>query len=147
MMRNRFTLRRTLLAAAFLLAPVGLVAGALPASASISPGPAPGPIPGICETVPVVKTAELVKTVDGPAILVTGIKLHTNSQLRLDPEDVVFVQQPDYFPYLVNECGAGPVVKTPFKELFAVPKAPVGKFGISIHGILIDLFPHVLANA
>lgn len=143
-MRNRFTVRRALLAAAFVLAPVGIVAGAVPASASISPGPAPGPIPGICETVPEVKSAELVKTADGPAILVTGVKLHTSSKLFLEPEDIDFVKQPDYFPYLVSECGAGPVVKTPFTQLFRVPTAPVGKFGIDIQGILLDLFPHTL---
>jgi hypothetical protein len=148
MMRNRFTVRRALLLAAFLLAPVGLVAGAVPASASISPGPAPVPLPGVCTTVPEVKTAELVKTVDGPAILITGIKTHADSRLQLDAEDVVFVQQPDYWNYFVNECGGtGPVVKTPFTEVFRVPTAPVGKFGIAIHGILIDLFPHVLADA
>lgn len=144
-MRNRFTVRRALLAAAFLLAPLGLVAGAVPASASISPGPDPAPIPGTCPTVPEVKSAELVKTGNGPVILVTGTKTHADSKLRLDPEDVVFIQQPDYFPYLVDECGGtGPATKTPFTEVFAVPKAPVGKFGISIQGILVDLFPHVL---
>ena len=141
MMRNRFTVRRALLAAAFVLAPVGLVAGAVPASAS--PDPSPVPIPSICETVPLVKSAQLVETADGPAILVTGIKAHTNSKLLLEPEDIDFVKQPDYFPYLVNECGAGPEVKTPFKQLFRVPTAPVGKFGIEVHGFQIDLFPHV----
>jgi hypothetical protein len=143
MMRNRFTVRRALLAAAFLLTPLSLAVGAVPASASISPGPAPVPLPGICTTVPEVKSAELVKTVHGPAILVTGIKAHSDSELRLDAEDVVFVRQPEYWNYFVNECGGtGPVTKTPFTEVFRVPTAPVGKFGISIHGFLIDLFPH-----
>lgn len=144
MTRNRFTVRRALLAAAFALVPVGLVAGAVPASASISPGPAPAPIPDACPTVPEVKSAELVKTVDGPAILVTGVKAHADSRLRLDAEDVIFVQPPEYWNYFVNECGGtGPATKTPFTEVFRVPTAPVGKFGISIHGFLIDLFPHV----
>ena len=142
-MRNRFTVRRALLAAAFLLAPVGLVAGASPASAAI-PGPAPVPLPGVCTSVPEVKSAELVRTVDGPAILVTGIKAHTNSKLFLEPEDIDFVVQPEYFPYLVNECGTGPVTKTPFTEVFRVPTNPVGRFGIDIQGILVDLFPHHL---
>jgi hypothetical protein len=144
-MRNRFTVRRALLAAAFVLAPVGLVAGAVPASASISPGPSPIPLPGACQTVPEVKSAQLVETADGPAILVTGVKAQPNSKLFLEPEDIDFVKQPDYFPYLVNECGGiGPAVKTPFKQLFRVPTAPVGKFGIEIHGFQIDLFPHTL---
>jgi hypothetical protein len=143
MMRNRFSARRVLLSAAFLLAPLGLLASAVPASASISPGPDPAPIPGSCPTVPLVRSAELVKTVDGPAILVTGVKLHADSRLQLDPEDVVFIQQPDYWNYFVDECGGtGPATKTPFTEVFRVPRAPVGKFGISIHGFLIDLFPH-----
>ena len=93
---------------------------------------------------PEVKSAELVRTTDGPAILVTGFKAHTNSKLLLEPEDIDFVKQPDYFPYLVNECAAGPVTKTPFTEVFRVPTAPVGRFGIDIQGILVDLFPHTL---
>ena len=142
MMRNRFSVRRVLLTAAFLLAPVGLVAGAVPASASISPGPAPKPLPGVCSPVAEVKTAELVRTTSGPAIQVTGIKSHADSQLQLDAEDVVFIQQPDYWNYFVDECGGtGPAVKTPFTETFRVPTFPVGKFGIAIDGILINLFP------
>jgi hypothetical protein len=142
MMRNRFSARRLLLMAAFLLAPVGLVAGAVPASASISPGPAPTPLPGVCSPVAEVKTAELVRTTNGPVILVTGLKSHADSRLQLDAEDVVFVQQPDYWNYFVDECGGtGPAVKTPFTEIFRVPTFPVGKFGIAIDGILINLFP------
>jgi hypothetical protein len=148
MMRNRFSARRVLLLAAFLLAPLGLVAGAVPASASISPGPKPVPIPGTCTPVPEVKTAELIKTGNVPVIQVTGVKAHADSKLQLDPEDVDFVRQPEYFPYLVNECGGtGPATKTPFTEVFRVPTSPVGKFGISIQGILVDLFPHVVAGA
>jgi hypothetical protein len=145
MMRNRFSARRALLSAAFLLAPLGLVASAVPASASISPGPDPSPIPGTCTTVPEVKSAELVRTTNGPVILVTGTKLHSDSKLQLDPEDVVFVRQPEYWNYFVDECGGtGPATKTPFTEVFRVPTSPVGKFGISIHGFLIDLFPHAV---
>lgn len=142
MLRNR-SIRRGLVAVALLVSvPAALAASAAPASASISPGlPAP-PIPGLCEP-SVVKSAELVKTVDGPAILVTGIKFQANATVRLDPQDIQFVQQPDYFPYDVNSCGAGPFVKTPYTALFKVPTAPVGRFGISIDEFLIDLFPHI----
>jgi hypothetical protein len=144
MMRNRFSVRRALALAAFLLAPLGVVAAAtVPASAS--PGPDPIPLPGICETVPLVRTAELVELEDGTqAIVVTGIKLHDNSRLQLTAEDVVFVKQPEYWPYLVEECNAtGVVKKTPFREVFRVPTDPVGKFGIDIQGVLVDLFPHI----
>jgi hypothetical protein len=145
MMRNRFSVRRALALAAFLLVPVGLVGAAAPAGASISPGPEPIPLPGVCTTVPEVKTAELIKLADGSSVIVvTGIKTQANSRLQLTAEDVVFVQQPEYFPYLIEECsGSGAVTKTPFREVFRVPTAPVGKFGISIHGIDIDLFPHI----
>jgi hypothetical protein len=146
MMRNRSSVRRALALAAFLVAPLGFVAAAaVPASASISPGPDPIPLPGICETVPEVKAAQLVKLDDGSSVIVvTGTKLHANSRLQLTAEDIDFVQQPEYFPYLVEECnGSGVEKKTPFREVFRVPSDPMGKFGISIHGIDIDLFPHV----
>lgn len=142
MLRNR-SIRRGLVAVALLASvPAALAAGAAPASASIAPGPAPSPIPGIC-TPTDVKSAELVKTTSGPAILVSGIKFQPDARVRLDPQDIVFVQQPEYFPYDVNSCGTGPVVKTPYTELFRVPTAPVGKFGIQIDEFLIDLFPHI----
>src|SRR5262245_36195345 len=129
MMRNRFSVRRALALAAFLLVPVGLVGAAVPAGASISPGPDPIPLPGVCTTVPEVKTAELVKLADGTsAIVVTGIKAQASSHLQLTAEDVVFIQQPNYWKYFVEECGgSGPVTKTPFREVFRVPTAPVGK--------------------
>lgn len=137
MLRNR-SIRRGLAAVALLVAvPAALAASAAPASAA-----APGPIPGIC-TPTDVKSAELVKTVSGPAIRVTGTKFQPNATVSLDPQDIQFVKQPDYFPYDVNSCGTGPVVKTPYTALFRVPTSPVGKFGIQIDEFLIDLFPHI----
>jgi hypothetical protein len=38
-----------------------------------------------------------VRTTTGPAILVSGIKPHANTRVALIPEDVVYVQQPDYW--------------------------------------------------
>jgi hypothetical protein len=148
-MRNRFTFRRLVaalaLAAAVPAAALALSAG--PASASISPGPAPAPLPGTCTPV-AVKSAQLVKTPNGPAIEVTGIKEHADTKLRLDPDPVVFIRQPEYFPYTVNGCGGtGPVTKVAFTEDFPVPTSPVGKFGISVNDILVDLFPHVPVDA
>ena len=141
-MRNRFTVRGMVAALAMMAAaPVAVLAlGAGPASASISPGPAPIPIPGTCEPVRV-NTAELVKTEQGAVIRVTGIKFHQNDFLRLDADDVVFIQQPDFFPYTVNGCGSGgTIVKTPFVQDFAVPRSPVGKCGIEVSGIPVVLF-------
>ncbi len=137
-MRMRSTLRGVIAAGA-LMAAMALTMG--PASASISPGPPPPPIPGTCQPVEV-NTAELVKTDRGPVIAVTGVKLHANDTVRLDPDDVVFIRQPEFFPYTVNGCGSGgPIVKTPFKAEFKVPTSPVGKCGIDVSGIPVVLFP------
>jgi len=135
---HKRSLRRGLTALALAIAvPAGLAASASTASAQLPPPPA------TC-TPTVVKSAELVRTVDGPAIQVSGIKQHADGKLLLQPQDIVFVHQPEYFPYDVNECGGtGPVVKTPYTELFRVPTSPVGKLGIEIGEFLIDLFPHI----
>jgi hypothetical protein len=134
---HKRSLRRGLTALALAISvPAALAAGAATASA------APAAPPVSC-TPTIVKSAELVRTVDGPAIQVSGIKPHADGALRLEAQDIAFVIQPDYFPYDVNECGGtGPVVKTPYTELFRVPTAPVGRFGIQIGDFLIDLFPH-----
>ena len=144
-MRNRFTVRRDrrgLIAAGALMAAASattLALGLAPASASISPGPAPVPAPGTCTTVEVT-TAELVRTDSGPAIRVTGVKSDATTTLSLDAENVDFIRQPEYWPYTVDECGTrGRLVKTPFTADFRVPTNPVGRLGISVNGIQINL--------
>jgi len=138
-MRFRTLARGLFVASALLVsAPAALAVSAAPASA------APViPAPGTCPAVGV-KSAEIVRTVNGPALQVSGVMPHADTKLVLEAEDVVFVQQPDYWNYTVVGCGGtGPVVKTPFTTLFRVPTAPVGRFGITVNGIVIDLFPHI----
>jgi hypothetical protein len=91
----------------------------------------------------VVKSAELVRTVTGPAILVQGIAPGPNVKLHLVPEDVVFIRQPEYWNYFVIDCAAdaGPITKTPYTKLFRVPTGPLGSVGIQIGPSTINLFP------
>jgi hypothetical protein len=136
-MRNIRTLTRGVIAASALLCaavPAGMVALAGPAGAAVA-----APAPGTCPAV-VVNAAELVHTTSGPAIQVSGVMPHADSQLRLEAEQVDFVQQPDYWNYTAVGCGgSGPVVKTPFTTLFEVPSSPVGRFGITVNGIAVNL--------
>jgi hypothetical protein len=139
-MQRKRSLVRGLVAAVALLAavPAAMVFGASPASAA--PGPS---APSGCPTVQV-DSAELVRTTHGPAILVTGVKPQ-GTKLLLEAEDVVYVQQPNYWNYFVVGCGGtSPTVKTPFTQVFPVPTSPVGKFGITVNGIALDLFPQNL---
>lgn len=134
--------RGVLVALALLVAVPGAFAlGASPASASTAGTAAPtAPDPKTCPRVQV-DSAELVRTVHGPAIQVKGVKPQADTKLFLVAEDVVYVQQPDYWNYFVVGCsGTGATVKTPFTQLFRVPTHPVGKFGITVNGIVIDLF-------
>ena len=95
--------------------------------------------PSACQPT-VVRSAELVRTIYGPAIQVTGIAAGPNVDLRLVPEDIVFIQQPDYFPYLVTDCAPDRIaVKTPYTKLFRVPTAPVGKYGIQLGSTPLNL--------
>jgi hypothetical protein len=123
-----------------LLAVAALAVTMGPAAASAAPAAPKAPPPGTCPTVQV-DSAEIVRTVHGPAIQVTGVKPHADTVLFLEAEDVVYIQQPDYWNYFVVGCGGtGPVVKTPFTQLFRVPSHPVGRFGITVNGIQLDLF-------
>jgi hypothetical protein len=91
----------------------------------------------------VVRSAELVRTVKGPAILVQGITAGPNVQLHLVPEDVAYIRQPEYWNYFVIDCAPddGPITKTPYSKLFRVPTSPVGSVGIQIGPSTINLFP------
>lgn len=142
MLHTRF-LRRGLLAVMLAASvPAALAASAIPASASISP-PTQLPLPpGVtCEPVEVTKV-KLSQNEFGPVIIVLGVTTRANARLSLDAEDIDFVKQPDYFPYVVNACGTGPTIKQPFQAVFDVPTFPVGRLGISINEtFLVDLFP------
>lgn len=125
----------------------GMLLAVAPAAQASTAAPAPAtssassvaPPPGTCPVV-VVHSAEIVRTTSGPAILVTGVKPHADTVLRLEPEDVDYVQPPDYWNYFVVGCGGtGEVVKTPFTTTFPVPSFPMGKYGITVNGIPIDL--------
>lgn len=136
---HRSLVRRALVAVALVVAaPVAL---ASTAGASPAPATAKAPDPQTCIRVHV-DSAELVRTVNGPAIQVKGLMPQSNMKLQLVAEDVAYVQQPDYWNYFVVGCadGIGLPVKTPFSQLFRVPTYPVGKIGIDVHGFLINLF-------
>ena len=145
-MLDRFTVHRTgrgLIAAGALmaaaLAPI-LALDMTPAAASTFAGPPPAPAPGTCTPVEVT-TAKLVRTDDGLlAIRVTGVETRADAVLSLDAENVAFVRQPDYWPYTVDECGGGRPVKTPFTADFRVPTNPVGRLGITVGDLPINLF-------
>jgi hypothetical protein len=119
-----------------LAAPTALVAGVHPAAASTATVSSSE----MCSPVNVVK-AELVWAANGPAILVAGFMPRPHATLRLDAEQVVYIQQPDYWNYTVHGCGGcEPVTNTPFMTLFPVPSAQTGRFGISVNGIKVNLF-------
>ena len=110
------------------------LAAAVPVAAMAAPAAAaPTAIPETCSPT-YVRSAELVRTVYGPAIEVQGVATHAGLTLRLVPDDVVFIQQPDYFPYSVLGCGdhSGPITKVLYRKLFRVPTSPVGRYGIQI---------------
>jgi hypothetical protein len=137
-MKTRSIVRGALVAAALIVsAPAAMAVG--PAGASAAPEAAPDPAD--CPQVHV-DSAEVVKTIHGPAIQVKGLMPQSNMTLHLIPEDIVYVQQPDYWNYFVVGCsdGIGLPVKTPFTKLFRVPTYPVGKLGITVNGIIVDLF-------
>jgi hypothetical protein len=138
MTRTRLS-ARGLLATLALLAVVPLALATSSTAASAAPDAPTAPPPGTCPVVRV-DTAEIVRTVSGPAIQVTGVKPHADTVLFLEAEQVDFVQQPDYWNYFVVGCGgSGPVVKTPFTQRFRVPTFPVGRCGITVNGITLDL--------
>jgi hypothetical protein len=86
-----------------------------------------------------VRSAELVPTTGGPAILVTGVAPAAGLRLELRPENITFIRQPEYWPYEVVGCGIGATVITPYRQLFRVPKAPVGTEGIQVGPSKINL--------
>jgi hypothetical protein len=98
------------------------------------------PPPGSCPSVRVL-SVELVRGEDGsPALAITGVKPHADASVRLVPEDVVYVIQPDYWTYFVEACGGtGPVTKNRFRTVLPIT-GPTGRCGIEIppHLILID---------
>jgi len=136
-MKTRSIVRGALVAAALIVT----APAAMASTAGASPTSEAAPDPANCPRVHV-DSAEVVKTIHGPAIQVKGLMPQSNMTLHLIPEDVVFVQQPDYWNYFVVGCsdGIGLPVKTPFTELFRVPTFPVGKLGITVNGIVLNLF-------
>jgi hypothetical protein len=121
--------------AATALATIGVL-GVVGAQAAASPPP---PSVETCTTPLVLRSIELVRTTHGPAILASGLKPHADTRVALVPEDVVFVQAPDYWNYFIVGCGGtGPVTKVPFTEVLPI-NGPRGKYGIAIDGRTFDL--------
>src|SRR4051794_32360616 len=109
--------RRPVAAAA--LATIGLLGAGAAADASAAPAapagpgaapPAAAPAPPAapssqsCTTQLVLRSIELVRTTSGPALLVSGTKPHATTRVALVPEDVVYIQAPDYWNYFVLGC-------------------------------------------
>ena len=116
---------RTLVGASTLLA--ALTLGSATASAASAPPP------GSCPAVQV-RSAEVVRTTTGPGMP------HADTVLRLEAEQVDYVQAPAYWNYTVVGCGGtGPVVRTPFTTTFPAPGHPIGTCGIAVHGIELNL--------
>jgi hypothetical protein len=119
------------------LAAAGLLAGA---AADVSAAPPP-PSQQVCTTPLTIKSIELVRTVNGPAFRVTGIKPYHDTLVALVPEDVDYVQAPDYWNYFILGCGgSGAVTKVPFSVVLPID-GPMGKYGIAIGGRTFDLVP------
>jgi hypothetical protein len=125
-------------------AAVAAVAGSLafiPTAAHAAVAAPPPPTEHDCPKT-LVRSAELVRTVNGPAILVRGVAAGPNVDLHLVPEDVVFVRQPEYWNYFVIDCAPDRVVtKTAYSKVFRVPTGPLGSAGIQIGPSTINLFP------
>jgi hypothetical protein len=126
-------LKRPAIAAA--LASVGFLGvAAADVSAEIAP-----PTQATCTTPLTLKSIELVRTTNGPAILVSGMKPHDDTRVVLLPEDVDFVQAPAYWNYSIVGCGGtGPVRKVAFTEVLSID-GPRGIYGIAIAGRTFDL--------
>ena len=86
------------------------------------------------------RPVEIVDTTTGPGILVRGVAAGPLVGLRLEPEHVDYVRQPDYWRYVVVDCipDAEPV-RTRYSMVFPVPTAPVDRYGIEIGPDQLDL--------
>ena len=123
--------------AAAALVAAGLLAGAA-GDASAAPSP---PAQQVCTTPLTIRSIELVRTVNGPAVRVTGIKPYHDTRVVLVPENVDYVQAPDYWNYFIQGCGGtGAVTKVPFSVVLPI-NGPIGKYGIAIGGRTFDLVP------
>jgi hypothetical protein len=92
-----------------------------------------------CTTPLTITSIGLVRTTNGPAVQVSGIKPHTDTKVALIPEDVVYVQAPDYWNYSIQGCGgSGVVTKGAFTSVLPI-NGPRGKYGIAIGGRTFDL--------
>lgn len=87
---NRSLLRTSVALAALLAA---LAVGSATASAAPE---AAAPPPGTCPVVRV-DSAEVVRTTSGAGILVRGVEPHADTVLRLEAEQVDYVQAPGYW--------------------------------------------------
>ena len=92
-----------------------------------------------CTTALRLDSISLVRTAAGPAVQVSGVKPHADTDVALIPEDVVYVQPPDYWNYSIQGCGgSGVVTKVPFTEVLPID-GPRGTYGIAIGGRPFDL--------
>lgn len=117
------------------LATMGVL-GVAASDANAAPSP---PTQQVCTTPLMLNSIELVRTTNGPAVQVSGVKPHHDTRVVLVPEDVDYVKAPDYWNYFILGCGGtGPVTKVPFTEVLPID-GPVGIYGIAIGGRTFDL--------
>jgi hypothetical protein len=110
------------------------------AAGDVSAAPSP-PAQQVCTTPLTIRSIELVRTVNGPALRVTGIKPYHDTRVVLVPENVDYVQAPDYWNYFIQGCGGtGAVTKVPFSVILPI-NGPIGKYGIAIGSRTFDLVP------
>jgi hypothetical protein len=115
---------------------VGGFVGAAATDASAAP---PQVIQPDCTTPLKLTSIQLVRTTHGPAVQVSGIKPYADTKVALIPDDVVYVQAPDYWNYSIQGCGgSGAVTRVAFTEVLAI-NGPRGKYGIAIAGRTFDL--------
>jgi hypothetical protein len=124
--------RRVAAAALAALGSLGVAATGVAAASTAATTPS-------CTTPLQLRTIELVRTTDGPAIQVSGIKPAADTIVALVPEDVVYIQPPDYWNYSIQGCGgSGPATKVAFTEVLPIT-GPRGTHGIAIGGRTFDL--------
>jgi hypothetical protein len=118
---------------------LAIAAPLLLASARTAHAAPPPPTPETCPAVRV-DSVDLVRTVNGPALQIQGVKPHADTRVHLVAEDVAYVIAPEYWTYFVLGCGGtGPVTKNPFRTVLPIT-GPIGRCGIVIppHHIDID---------
>ena len=130
-----FLHRLKLPVAAAALASIGFLGvAAADVSAELAP-----PTHATCTTPLMLRSIELVRTTNGPAILVSGIKPHDDTRVVLLAEDVDYVQAPDTGTTASSAAAApAPSARSPSPRCCR-STVHVGIYGIAIGSRTFDL--------